>query len=353
MGTKTRRRAAGLVAVTTSALEHARSGDERAFSELVEPFRRELLVYCYRILGSAQDAEDVLQESLLAAWRGLASFEGRASVRAWLYRIATNKCLNALRDAGRKPHRLRGTMDIPEPTRWIEPSWIQPYPDSLLEGLSESAPGPEAVYNSKESITLAFVAALQQLSPRQRAALILRDVLGFHAAEAAEVLETTEHAVNNALKRARAALGRHASTAADHSPVPDAEERALAQRFAGAFENDDIDGIVALLAADAKLSMPPEPLEYEGTGAIAAFFRARCSRAAGRGFRLVATRANGQPAFGCYLEDNHAAVARAHGIIVLTVAEGRISAVTRFLDNSVYPFFGLPRTLPIPPHPLA
>jgi RNA polymerase sigma-70 factor (TIGR02960 family) len=236
-------------------------------------------------------------------------------------------------------------MEIPEPTRRIEPSWIEPYPDSLLEHLSESALGPEAIYTSKESITLAFVAALQRLSPRQRAVLILCDVLGFRAAEAADVLETAEHAISNALEGARAALASNLPKAAGHATMSEAEERALAQRFADAFENDHIDGIVALLAADAKLTMPPQPLEYEGAEAIAAFFRAWYG--GGRGFRLVPTRANGQQAFGCYLKAIDAPIARAHGILVLTLASGRISAITHFLDSSVYPFFALPRTLPI------
>jgi RNA polymerase sigma-70 factor (ECF subfamily) len=238
-------------------------------------------------------------------------------------------------------------MEIPEPTRFIEPSWIQPYPDALLADVADAAPGPDVRYDSKESIALAFVAALQQLPPRQRAVLILRDVLGFRAAEVAETLETSEDAVNSVLKRARTTLERHAP-ARDRTPMADAAERALAERFADAFERDDVDAVVALLAADARLTMPPEPLEFEGPETICAFFRARCSRRAGRGFRLVPVTANGQPAFGCYLKDNHAPIARAHGILVLTLAGGRITAITRFLDNSVYPLFGLPRTLRLP-----
>jgi RNA polymerase sigma-70 factor (TIGR02960 family) len=330
-----------------AALLRARRGDEQAFRELVEPFRRELQAYSYRILGSTQDAEDVVQETLLAAWRGLARYEGRASLRSWLYRIATNRCLNALRDGKRRPRSVSAVSDLPEPTHWIEPTWLEPYPDWLLDGLADVAPGPDALYDGKESVALAFVAALQHLPPRQRAVLILRDVLGFRAAEVARILETSGHAVNSALKRARATVEERLAGEPRVDTTPGAEQRALAQRFADAFENDDIDGIVALLAEDATLTMPPEPLEYRGHEAIAAFLRDRCSRRVGRGFRLVPVGANLQPAFGCYLKDNRSLLARAHGIIVLTLAGGRIAAVTRFHDSAVYPYFGLPRTLPL------
>jgi RNA polymerase sigma-70 factor (TIGR02960 family) len=189
--------------VTETALVRARAGDGEAFRELTEPYRRELQLHCYRILGSVQDAEDVLQETLLAAWRGLGRFEERASVRAWLYRIATNRCLNALRDTGRRPQRVRlPPFEAPEPTRRTEPTWYEPYPDALLEDLPDTAPGPEARYETRESLALAFVAGLQRLPPRQRAVLVLRDVLGFRAAEAAGMLDSSEVAVNSALQRA-------------------------------------------------------------------------------------------------------------------------------------------------------
>jgi len=185
--------------VSEGLLSRARAGDQDAFGELVDPHRHELQAHCYRILGSVQDAEDVVQETLLAAWRGLEGFEGRSSVRAWLYRIATNRCLNALRDSGRRPPPDRPS-GRPEPTRWGEPVWIEPYPDVLLEGIADIVPGPEARYESRETIELAFIAALQHLPPRQRAVLVLRDVLGFRTAEAAGMLETTEDSVKGALK---------------------------------------------------------------------------------------------------------------------------------------------------------
>jgi RNA polymerase sigma-70 factor (TIGR02960 family) len=335
--------------VSVDALSRARAGDEAAFRALVEPYRRELQAHCYRILGSTQDAEDMVQETMLAAWRGLGRFEARASLRSWLYRIATNRCLNALRDGARRPPLPTRVAELPEPTRRIEPVWLEPFPDSLLEGIPDLAPEPQARYDSKETLTLAFVIALQQLPPRQRAVLVLRDVLGVYADEVAAMLESSVHSVNSALKRARATLDQRRSTGApEHAPLPQSRrERELVQRFADAFENDDIDAVVALLTDDAKLTMPPEPLEYEGRDAIAAFLRDRCSRRVGRGFRLVHTGANMQPAFGCYLKDAQAPIARAHGLIVLTLEGNRISAITRFLDSSVYPHFGLPRTLPV------
>jgi RNA polymerase sigma-70 factor (TIGR02960 family) len=305
-------------------LVRARAGDGDAFRELVGPYRRELQLHCYRILGSVPDAEDVLQETLLAAWRGLDRFEERASVRAWLYRIATNRSLNVLRG-----------------NRWAEPC-----PDTLLEDLPDTAPGPEARYETRESLGLAFVAGLQRLPPRQRAALVLRDVLGFRAAEVAGMLDSTETSVNSALQRARATLDSQLPRRdAERPPLPrSARERELAGRFADAFENADIDGVVALLTDDASLTMPPEPLEVRGPAAIAAFFRQQV-RPGERRVRLRPTRANGQPAFGYYLRDPASPVARAHGLIVLTLAGDQIGAITRFGGSDLFPLFGLPLTL--------
>jgi RNA polymerase sigma-70 factor (TIGR02960 family) len=193
--------------MSQSTLARARAGDQQAFREFTDPYRRELQLHCYRMLGSLQDAEDMLQETLVAAWRGLARFEGRASIRAWLYRIATNRCLNALRDAGRRPPPAPvAPFEPPAPTRYGEPTWLQPYPDVLLEGIADDSPGPEARYQTREAIELAFVAGLQRLPPRQRAALVLRDVLGFHTAEVAAVLDSSEASVKGALHRARATL---------------------------------------------------------------------------------------------------------------------------------------------------
>jgi RNA polymerase sigma-70 factor (TIGR02960 family) len=333
--------------VTETTLARARAGDGEAFRELTEPYRRELQLHCYRILGSVQDAEDMLQETLLAAWRGLDGFEERSSVRAWLYRIATNRCLNALRDTGRRPQPARpAAFEAPEPTRRTEPTWYEPYPDALLEDLPDVSPGPEARYETRESLALAFVAGLQRLPPRQRAVLVLRDVLGFRAAEVAELLDGSETSVNSALQRARAALdGQLPARDRDRAPLPRSpRERELVGRFVDAFENADVDRVVALLTDDAWLTMPPEPLEYQGPAAIAEFYLTR-SWWGVRAARLVPTRANGQPAFGYYLRDPVSPIARANGLIVLTLEGDQISAITRFGDNSLFPLFGLPRTL--------
>jgi RNA polymerase sigma-70 factor (ECF subfamily) len=319
----------------------ARAGDEDAFRELTEPHRRELQLHCYRVLGSMQDAEDLVQETLVAAWRGIERFEGRAPVRSWLYRIATNRCLNALRARSRRPKEVQTMSDALEPTRLIEPVWVQPYPDVLLEGLA-----PDARYETKESVELAFIVALQALPPRQRAALVLRDVLGFRTAEVAEMLDTGEASVKGTLQRARAAL-RERPPGADRerAPRPDsARERRLVGRFADAVESGDIDEMVALLTDDARLTMPPLPLEYQGQDAIGAFLRHR-EEVRGAPLRLVPTRANTQPAFGCYLPDAQTAIARAHALFVLTLEGEQVSAITWFGDNSVFPYFGLPRTL--------
>jgi RNA polymerase sigma-70 factor (TIGR02960 family) len=334
---------------TGGTLDRARAGDEQAFRQLTDPHRRELQVHCYRILGSLQDAEDVVQETLLAAWRGLDRFEQRSSLRAWLYRIATNRSLNALRDSGRRPQEV-SPVDLPperpEPTRWSEPIWLEPYPDILLEGAAEAA-GPEARYETKEAIGLAFVAGLQHLPPHQRAVLVLRDVLGFRAAEVAKILETSEASVNSALQRARSALeGRLSARDSDRAPLPRSrEERELVGRFAEAFESGDVDGLVALMTDDASLTMPPEPFEYQGRQAIVRFLSTVPAGGELERFRLVATRANTQPAFGFYLKDPQCPIARATGIMVLTLEGDRVSALTAFHDPSVFPFFGLPRTL--------
>jgi RNA polymerase sigma-70 factor (TIGR02960 family) len=331
--------------VTEQTLAHARAGDGAAFRELTDPYRRELQLHIYRIVGSAQDAEDLLQETLLAAWRGLEQFEERASVRAWLYRIATNRALDVLRASRRRPEDLQRMKEMPEPTRYGEPIWLQPYPDVLLEGIPDQAPGPEARYEAKEAIALAFVAGLQHLPPQQRAVLVLRDVLGFRAAEVATTLDTTEASVNSLLRRARAAFeSRLPASGRDRAPLPNSKlERDIVGRFADALETGDTDAVVALLTDDAWLTMPPEPYEYQGHGTIGAFLRDRTVR---RGSpRLVPTRANGQPAFGCYFPSPQTEVARAYAMLVLTLEGDGISAITWFGDSSVFPHFGLPRIL--------
>jgi RNA polymerase sigma-70 factor (ECF subfamily) len=329
------------------ALSRARAGDEDAFRELIDPYRGELQLHCYRILGSLQDAEDQVQETLLAAWRGLKDFEGRASLRAWLYRIATNRCLNALRGRRRQPAEVRPMVALPEPTRRVEPIWLEPYPDVLLEGLVDTVPGPEARYEMRESIALAFVAALQHLPPRQRAVLVLRDVLGFRTAEVAGMLEGSDGSVKAALQRARARLDERLPPGSrERAPIPgSARERELVDRFAAAFEHGDTDSIVSLLSDDAWLTMPPEPEEYQGPAAIARFLGDR-ERVRGAHLRLAPTRANGQPAFGCYLPDAQAAIARAFLLMVLTLDGDRICAITFFGEPGLFPRFGLPRTLP-------
>jgi RNA polymerase sigma-70 factor (ECF subfamily) len=336
--------------VTERTLTRARAGDEEAFRELTDPYRRELQLHCYRIVASVQDAEDLVQETLLAAWRGLDRFEGRASLRAWLYRIATNRCLNALRDAGRRPRDMPAPdlpPDPPEPTREVEPIWLEPYPDVLLESVADGSPGPEARYEAREAVGLAFVAGLQHLPPNQRAVLVLRDVLGFRAAEVAGMLDSSEASVNSALQRARAAFeSRLPAGDRERAPLPHSpRERELVGRFADAFESGDVPAIVALLTDDAWLTMPPVPLQYQGPDAIGRFLSTVPAGGALERFRLVATRANAQPAFGFYLRDPQCPIARGSGVMVLTLEGDRVSAITAFHDTSVFPLFGLPRTL--------
>ena len=332
---------------TGQLLARARSGDGDAFAELTGPFRREVQVHCYRMLGSAADAEDMLQETMTAAWRGLDRFQERSSVRTWLHAIATNKCLNHLR-ASRSAPLPAPQVPLPEPSRSGEPLWLEPYPDVLLGDLPDTAPGPDARYEARESVSLAFVAALQHLPPRQRATLVLRDVLGFRASETAEVLACTADAANNLLKRARAAIACHLPPGGrDQAPLPgSAREQEVTARFADAFERGDVQAIVALLTDDAWLTMPPLPFEYQGRDLIGHFLHVVSFRRGTRLSRLIPTRANGQPAFGRYLSDPHTPVRHAHGLLVLTLAGDRIRVITGFNDNSVLPRFGFPRTLP-------
>ena len=332
--------------MTADLLAQAQAGDGDAFAQLIDPYRRELQIHCYRFLGSMHDAEDVLQDTLLSAWQGLASFEGRASVRTWLYRVATSRCLDALRAGRRRPPVAAAPpagLEPPEPTRLGELLWLEPYPDALLEGLADRAPGPDARYEARESISLAFITALQLLPPRQRAALILRDVLGFHASEAARMLDTTEESVTSALKRARATLERRQRSPGEPAPRPgsDAEQK-LVDQLTRAFESADVDGIIALLTEDVWLTMPPMPLEYQGRELAARFLRATAFRP-GWTARLIATRANGQPAFGFYVRDPDTGGWYTVGLMVLTLAGTQISALTRF-DPGTLPWFELPVT---------
>ncbi len=315
-------------------LERARAGDERAFAALVEPFRLELQLHCYRLLGSAQDAEDLLQETLLAAWRGLDSFEERASLRAWLYRIATNRSLNAIRDRTRRP-TTESAMNPSKARRAAEPSWLEPYADSALP---DTAPGPEARYEQREAIQLSFIVALQQLPAKQRAALVLRDVLGFHTDESAAILDTTPQSVKAALQRARATLDSY-TVGRERAPLPDSPtERDLLASFSDAFEAGDTTRLVTLLSSEARVTMPPQPGELIGHEAIAAYLD-RTADARGAPLQVRPTRANGQPAFGCYLRSEP------WGMIVLTLSGTEVDEITIFADPGLLGRFGLPERI--------
>ena len=290
---------------------------ERDFGELVGPHRRELLVHCYRMLGSLTDAEDVLQETLLAAWRGFDGFEGRSSLRTWLYRIATTRCLNARRDATRRVPVVTPPFDPPPASRHGDIPWLQPFPDDRLD--------PSASFEQREATELAFIIALQRLAPRQAAALILKDVLAYDTTEVADLLDTTPHAVKGLLQRARTAVPQPSS-----HPTPDP---ALAARFAAAFTERDMPTLLGLLTDDAWLAMPPAPHEYHGRTAIAEFLQVSPSWL--RPLTLMPARANNQPAYACYLDNTPA------GLLVLTPRADRIAGVTRFHDNNALVRAGL------------
>jgi RNA polymerase sigma-70 factor (ECF subfamily) len=318
--------------VTTDLLARARGGDAAAFRAVTDPYRRELHVHCYRMLGSFQDAEDALQDTLLAAWQALAGFEQRASLRTWLYRIATNRCLNLRRAVSRRPPKAWDVPGVapPEPDQLGEVVWLEPYPDDQLD--------PHARYERAETVSLAFITALQLLPPRQLAVVILRDVLGFRASEVAEMLDTTVESVTSALKRGRAGLDRARSP---RPPATGADEQ-VAAAFARAWEAADLDAVIALLTDDVFISMPPMALEYVGRTAAERFCGGILR--AGRRFDLVPTRANGQPAFGTYLRGPDG-TRHGVGLYVLEIAGDRVGAMTRF-ENTVLPWFGLPRSLP-------
>jgi RNA polymerase sigma-70 factor (ECF subfamily) len=331
---------------TADLISRARAGDGDAFRQLTEPLRHELQVHCYRMLGSFQDAEDALQETLLAAWKSLGGFEERASIRTWLYQIATNTCLNARRSASRRPAKEWDVPKVepPEPTRLGEVLRLEPYPDALLEGTLNEPLGPEARYELSEPISLAFVTALQVLPPRQLAVLVLRDVLGFPASQVADMLGSTVESVNSALKRARSSLERRWPLVTDLEPPPapdSAAEDAIVGKFVSAWETADLGGLVALLTDDVFMSMPPLPFEYEGRDAVERFCASIFS--SGRRFDLVPARANGQPAFGAYVRAPDG-ISHGVGLFVLALAGDRICAMTRF-ENGALPWFGLPRSL--------
>jgi len=332
-------------AADPALLEAAAGGDEDAFRRLVEPHRAELHAHCYRMLGSLHDAEDALQETLLRAWRALPRFGGRRLLRPWLYRIATNVCLNALE---RRPQRRlpveQGRPAPPgaEPGEPLAESvWIEPYPDDTV-GLDDGYAAPEARYEQREAVELAFIVALQHLPATQRAVLILRDVLGFSAREAAEALETTAAAVNSALQRARRAVEERLparSQQATLHALGDAQVRALVERYIAAWERGDVDAIAEMLAEDATFAMPPYDVWWRGRGVIAAFATAPVHR-------YLAVRANGQPANATYRWDPGRGCYVAEAIEVLTLDGSRITQMTAFMAPDLFGRFGLPATLP-------
>lgn len=344
------------------ALDLARVGDQDAFQRLTEPYRREVQLHCYQMLGSFQDAEDLVQETFLRAWRGLNGFEGRSSFRNWLYRIATNACLNALAKRANIRRALPETQgppaeEMPGGAPVTEAPWLEPYPDSALEGIADTAPGPDARYELHESVQLAFIAAIQLLPPRQRAVLLLRDVLGWSAAETAILLDTSVAAANSALQRARTTLEKQFPTgqpnAAPSLPMPDDQQRTLLDRYVRAWEDADLDGFVALLRDDATISMPPWPHWYRGREAIRKLlewiWRPRTDGNRPPASRLLPTAANGQPAFALFRRDAEGDEWRAHTLQVLTLQDGAVSAITAFRDPRFVVAFGFPETLPPEP----
>jgi RNA polymerase sigma-70 factor, ECF subfamily len=330
-------------------LDPAWNADPDAFQQLAEPYRRQLQVHCYRMLGSIHEAEDLVQETFLRAWRARGRFEGRTSFRNWLYRIATNACLNAL---AARPTSRRLTPEAFGPPTYdtlptgprpvTEIAWLEPYPDTALEGVADTELGPDAQYELRESIQLAFIAAIQQLPPRQRAVLLLRDVLGWSAAETAQLLDASVASVNSALQRARGTLeSRFPGGEPGRTPSTDESQRELLERYVRAWEASDIETFVSLLKEDAVLSMPPWPHWYRGREAIRFFLEWAWRVPTRTRFRIRPTRANGQPAFAQYICRSESSEFVPHGLQVLTVEEGAVAAWTVFLDPKVLQAFGL------------
>jgi RNA polymerase sigma-70 factor (ECF subfamily) len=328
-------------------LDAARGGDQDAFAELVKPHREALHAHCYRMLGSVQDAEDALQEALLSAWRALPGFEGRSSLKTWLYKIATNVCLKAIE---RRPKRILpvdygppADPDQPPAPPLEETAWLEPYPDAGLE----PAAGPDARYEQRESVELAFIAALQHLPARQRAVLILRDVLGFSAKEVGETLEMRPAAVDSALQRAHRTVDERLPRQSQQTTLRalgDAVARQIANRFIEAWERADVDSLVAMLAHDAALAMPPWPGWYAGREAVAAFLR-NVPLAPGTRWRMLPTHANGQLAFGHYAWSEPQQTFVAHGICMLTLDGQDIAGITNFGTAALFDHFALPSSL--------
>jgi RNA polymerase sigma-70 factor (ECF subfamily) len=321
--------------------------DDEAFRQLVETHERAVRVHCYRMLGSLQDAEDQTQETLIRAWRNLDAYQGRASVRAWLYRIATNACLDELERRSRR-RLLPPMLGAPKPSFTAgqpvidDTPWLEPFPDAWLE-VVDTSPGPEARYEAKEAIELAFVATLQRLAPRQRAVLLLRDVLGWSARDVADLLEMSVPAANSALQRARSRLDR--STVSEESRLQPQAEQALVERYVHAWEHSDVEGLIALLKDDAVLSMPPLREWYVGRAAIGAFLRWVLGPDGGGPFRYVPTRANGTIAFGVYGSGEAGPASTAAILHVVLADRDGIAALTSFMNPGLFPAFGLSLTL--------
>jgi RNA polymerase sigma-70 factor, ECF subfamily len=332
-------------------LEAARRGDDDAFGRLAEPYRRELYAHCYRMLGSAADAEDALQETLVRAWRGLPRFEGRSSVRSWLYKIATNACLRAIE---RRPRRVLPVDYGPAADPHDDPAepvteavWLEPYPDARL-GLGSGLASPEARYEQREGVELAFIAALQHLPARQRAVLILRDVLGFSARETATALDTTPVSVDSALQRAHKTVDQRLPQQSQQATLRSLSDNALrqvVQRYVTAWERNDVDAVVAMLAEDAKLAMPPLPTWYRGRDQVASFLRGGPLAGTTR-WRLIPASANGQLTFGLYAWDDTTQTFTPRAIDVLTLRGTQIQQITAFLTPAAFPNFDLPPFLP-------
>lgn len=333
---------------TEAVLARAREGDGDAFRQLVEPYRRALQLHCYRMLGSLEDAEDLVQDTLLRAWRRLSTFRGEGSIRGWLYRIATNACLDAL---AARPRRM-----LPQersPATWrpgegaISPEvpWLSPYPDSLLDRIADPRGGADARYDERESVRIAFVAAIQHLPPRQRAVLLLRDVLGWRASEVAEALETSPTAVHSALQRARGTLRRaFPDGLPERMPQPASEQEALLNEFVRSWETGDLGAFIALLREDAVVAMPPSLDWYCGRESVAEFFRWAWDVLGP--FRLLPTTSNRQPAFGLYVTQPGRAGFQAMAIQVLELDGAAIRSITAFVDPTLFSRFGLPALLP-------
>ena len=316
------------------------------FAALTAPYRRELLAYCYRMLGSVDDAEDQLQEILLRAWRSYDEFEGRSSLRTWLYRIATNSCLRALETRSRRPlpSGLSGPAEDPESPRAAartEVPWLQPIPDVLVAAGNRPA-DPASIVTARATMRLALIAALQYLPARQRAVLILRDVLGWHAAEVAELLGISTAAANSVLQRARARLAEAAPAEDDMREPAGAADRMLLDRYAAAFESADVAALTELLRQDARLEMPPQPYWFAGRDQVAGFLRAVVLTGPGQ-FMFVPTAANGQPAFAAYARADDGSF-QAHAIQVLTIVAGQVARIVSFNDGRLFTAFGLPAT---------